>query len=172
MRHLPGKFGERAGLSSAFRDPWNLPGQDCCAAASKVWGPSLEREANRVFAELPNDLARLVYLASIRDYNTGRYLHPDLSRSYNAEAVDGWLHAYHGRIFDNLLGAPVNDYVDQLRLYASFSGTPASELARTWKTLEAYKAAVPLGCDRLAADIFYLNMFSALCILDKLPASN
>src|SRR5262249_40221755 len=110
----------------------------------------------------------LVYLASIRDYNTGRYLHPDLSRSYSADAVDGWLQIYHRQIFDKLLGTPVNEYVDQLRLYASFSGIPASELTRTWRTLEAYKAAGPLGCDRLAADIFYLNMFAALCILGKL----
>lgn len=131
-------------------------------------GISLESEANRVFSELPNDLARLVYLASIRDYNTGRYLHPELSRSYSSDAVDEWLHIYHRRIFDNLLGAPVNDYVDQLRLYASFSGIPALELTRTWRKLEAYKAAVPLGCDKLAMDIFYLNMFAALCILGNL----
>lgn len=167
MHSPPEKSGERSGLSSVVRNQWSLPG-----AAFMAWGPALERDANRVFSELPNDLARLIYLASIRDYNTGRYLHPDLSRKYNADAVDGWLHVYHSRIFDNLLGAPVNDYVDQLRLYASFSGTPAPELARTWKTLEAYKAAVPLGCDRLAADIFYLNMFAALFILDNSPECN
>src|SRR5262249_7524708 len=172
MPHLPGKFEGSSGLSSVFRNPWNLPGDDSATTASTGPGISLESEANRVFSELPNDLARLVYLASIRDYNTGRYLHPELSRSYSPEAVDEWLHIYHRRIFDNLLGVPVNDYVDQLRLYASFSGIPVSELTRTWRKLEAYKAAVPLGCDKLAVDIFYLNMFAALCILGNLPNTN
>jgi hypothetical protein len=155
-------------LSSIVRNSGGLPGDDHTPVTPMMPGVSLEREADKVFSDLPNDLARLVYLASIRDYNTGRYLHPELSRNYNADAVDGWLHAYHGQIFDNLLGTPISNYVDQLRLYASFSGTPAPELTRIWRTLEAYKAAVPLGCDRLAADMFNLNMFAALCILGNL----
>jgi hypothetical protein len=129
---------------------------------------SFELEADKLFADLPNDLARLVYLASIRDYNTGRYLHPDLSRAYGIEAVDEWLRTYHGRIFERLVGAPVGDYVDQVRLYASFSGTPATDLTRIWKTLEPYKLVVPLGCDLLTAEIFYSNMSAALCILGNL----
>lgn len=118
-------------------------------------------------AELPNDLARLIYLASIRDYNTGVYLQTELSRRYGVVLVDQILKLHHKRVFQNLLETPVSAYVDQLGLYISFAGAPRAELIETWKDLKAYNSAIPLQCDRLAAEVFCLNVLSALCILEQ-----
>lgn len=129
--------------------------------------PILNQAADKVLAEFPNDLARLIYLASIRDYNTGVYLQSELSRRYGVVPVDQVLKLHHKRIFQNLLETSVSAYVDQLVLYISFAGVPRAELIETWKDLKAYNSAIPLQCDTLAADVFCSNMVAALCILEQ-----
>ena len=135
------------------------------------WQGNLDREvyelSAKTLADFPNDLARLIFLASIRDYNTGIFLHPKLSSRFPPELVDSSLKLHHSRIFQNLLDAPVQDYVDQLRLYASFAGVSSAELVTTWKDLEAYKSAIPLGYDKLSGEIFALNVLTALSILES-----
>lgn len=127
----------------------------------------LDKAAKKILAELPNDLARVIYLASIRDYNTGVYLQAELSRRYGAVPVDQILKLHHERAFQNLLESPVCAYVEQLGLYISFAGAPRAELIKTWKDLKAYNSAIPLQCDTLAAELFRLNVVSALCILER-----
>jgi len=125
-----------------------------------------------MLAEFPNDLARLVHLASIRDYNTGVYLHSELSRRFGVAAVDQILKLQHQEIFDRLLEAPISSYVDQLRLYISFTHASPAELIRTWKDLKAYSSAIPLGCDLLAAELFAWNVMSALYVLEGTEQSS
>lgn len=146
----------------------------CLSAVSQqhsaLWGPSealLAQAAGKLLAELPNDLARIIYLASIRDYNTGTYLHPELSRRYSVAEVDRVLSFHHQRIFQNLLETPVRAYAEQLILYISFSGAPRAEFIKTWKGLKAYNSAIPLQCDSLAAALFCWNVTSALGILEE-----
>lgn len=127
----------------------------------------LNQAAYKILADLPNDLARLIYLASIRDYNTGVYLQAELSRRYDVVGVDGILRLHHERVFRNLLETPVSAYVDQLRLYISFAGAPRAELIKTWQDLKPYNTAIPLECDKLAAEMFCWNVVSALCILKQ-----
>jgi hypothetical protein len=106
-------------------------------------------------------------LASIRDYNSGCYFHPELSRCYPPDLVDCSLKLHHEEVFQNLLEAPVRAYLDQLRLYIAFSGVPRAELIRTWSSLEAYKSAIPLQYDRHTTDLFCLNVLTALSILEQ-----
>ncbi len=126
------------------------------------------KEAEDLLAAFPNDLARLIYLASLRDYNTGLYLHPNLSRRFPSDLVDCGLRLHHERVFGNLLEASVRDYLDQLRLYIAFAGVSRAELINTWRDLEAYKSAVPLHYNKTCAEVFSLNILSALCILDRI----
>src|SRR5215470_9681947 len=44
---------------------------------------------------LPNDLARLLYLASLRDCNSGIYLHPHLSHRMGTAQADHVLRSCH-----------------------------------------------------------------------------
>ena len=51
----------------------------------------------------PNDLTRMLYLASLRDCNSGRYLHPELSPALGTDIADSALCASHDQIFRRLL---------------------------------------------------------------------
>ncbi len=135
------------------------------AGGSGISRVLLEQAVQRALAQFPNDLSRLIHLASIRDNNTGTYLHPELSRCYDVEAVDDLLRSFHRQVFTTLIELPLQDYVSQLTLYIAASGVKKPDLIGTWKALEPYKVAIPLDCDEIAAEVFCVNMLAALSIL-------
>ena len=124
------------------------------------------KASEQVLAPLPNDLTRLIYLASIRDYNSGTYRHPQISRQFNALTAHEAFEIWHEEIFARLLTNSVGDYVKQLEGYLRYSRAERAKFISTWKSLQAYKAAVPLRVPRRACRTFFLNVDTALAILE------
>src|SRR5260370_16329748 len=93
-RRIDSKF---ASMSNSDR---NTEGVQPCDSPVLSYSMSvLKHAAERILADLPNDLARLIYLASIRDYNSGIYLQTELSRRYGVSLVDDILGIHHKRVF-------------------------------------------------------------------------
>src|SRR6478752_8596674 len=59
--------------------------------------------SHSVLGSLPNDLTRMIYLASLRDCNSGLYLHPEISRERGQHAADRAFQMCHEEIFRQLL---------------------------------------------------------------------
>ena len=116
---------------------------------------------------LPNDLTRLLYLASLRDCNSGRYLHPQLSVSIGVEEAHRRIAASHSRIFRDLLMTPISLYVLQLEHYIRYTRADRDAVLTTWRSLEAYRATVPVSAIPIHRDIFVLNIEIALVILNS-----
>src|SRR5579863_3271974 len=119
---------------------------------------------------LPNDLTRMLYLASLRDCNSGRYLHPELSSQMGLEVADRKLFALHDRVFRRLLATPVSSYVDQLDEYILYTRMERAIVLKTWQTLQAYRATVPMLASLLYCELFCLNIEAALTILNSRSA--
>jgi hypothetical protein len=113
----------------------------------------------------PNDLTRLLYLASLRDCNSGRYLHPTLSRHIGTERADEGLRGLHLQVFWRLLAVPVSGYVAQLEEYIRYSQTDKAAVLETWQSLEAYRATTPVLGSTFYRDLFCLNIEAALRVL-------
>jgi hypothetical protein len=114
---------------------------------------------------LPNDLTRMIYLASLRDCNSGLYLHPDLSSGLGVEEADRVLRACHEGFFRRLLVTPLSAYVLQLEEYIQYTRTEQSTVLKTWKSLQAYRATIPVRALPISAELFSLNIDVALAIL-------
>lgn len=127
-----------------------------------AWSASEE-----LLSPLPNDLTRIVYLASIRDYNSGTYRHPQLSRQFGAATAHRALELWHEEVFGRLLINSVASYVEQLEGYLRYSRAERGQFIQTWKLLQAYKAAVPLHLPPRAREAFFLNVEAALAILEN-----
>jgi hypothetical protein len=121
---------------------------------------------------LPNDLTRLLYLASLRDCNSGRYLHPQLSIKNGAEEAHQRISKCHGRIFLGLLTTPISQYVLQLKQYIRYTRADQGTLLRTWQSLEAYRATIPMPVPPIYRDLFVLNVEIALAILNNAADSD
>jgi len=120
-----------------------------------------------VLETLPNDLTRMIYLASLRDCNSGTYLHPELSQQRGVQAADGALRTCHEQVFHRLLSTRLAEYVIQLQEYIRFTRGEILTVLRTWKSLQAYRATVPVGALPTSTELYFLNVAIALEVVGR-----
>jgi len=123
-----------------------------------------------VLETLPNDLTRMIYLASLRDCNSGMYLHPELSHQRGIQAADGALRACHEQVFRRLLTTGLAEYVLQLQEYIRFTRGEIVTVLKTWKSLQAYRATVPVSAVSTSTELYFLNVAIALEVVGKQTA--
>src|SRR5215475_12923808 len=111
----------------------------------------LQRSLNYV----EGNLAKLVYLSSCRDYNSGKYRHDGLAVEFFETAVHDALAQCHRELFEQMIQSPLAEWVAELRRY--FTCTDPESL-QVWKQLKPYQIAVPLGTATLAAELFMSNL--------------
>ncbi|HTZ32830.1 MAG TPA: hypothetical protein VMH31_10255 [Methylomirabilota bacterium] len=119
----------------------------------------------RTLSKIPGDLNRLVYLATMRDYNSGRYHHAGLETSFGFVAAGQALEAAHREVFWKLAQASLEQLVEELELYVRNSGESTEELLAAWRGLQPYRIALPLSIDPLAAHLLLSNLKLGLEVL-------
>lgn len=120
----------------------------------------------RTLAQTSGALDRLIYLASMRDYNTGLYVHQGLAARFSSEVACEALADCHRESFRELISLELKDLTEQLNVYMRSTGTGADDFLRTWRELEPYRVAVPVGTDSLVAQFLFSNLKVALAILE------
>lgn len=78
----------------------------------------------------------------------------------------------HWRIFHGLVTTPISQYVLQLEQYIRYSRTNRGTVLKTWQSLEAYRATVPVPAPPIYRDLFALNVEIALAILNNAADSD
>ena len=120
---------------------------------------------DRSLAGMPGEFARLIYLASTRDYNTGQYYHEGLAAQFTTEVAVCALAACHQESFKNLIYSPLAELVKELDSYVSSTRERPEKVFEAWEKLEPYRVAIPLDSDPLAAEFFSSNVRIALAVL-------
>jgi hypothetical protein len=120
----------------------------------------------RTLSDVVRPLDRLIYLASMRDYNTGLYYHDGLAARFSQEAACQALADCHQEAFADLLAMSLEDLVGQLESYMRSTHTTPEEFLAAWKKLEPYRVAVPVETDPLSAEFLFSNLRIALAILE------
>lgn len=146
----------------------------CPAASSSSFNPeNLEGIIERILADvesrtlepLSGHFSRLIYLASLRDYNTGRYHHYGLETRYPSEAVDTALRRCHAKSFEELLEMPLEQQTADLLCFFDTLKEDSARLVETWRRLRAYQLLPPDPCPALARDLFEKNVQIMLEVL-------
>lgn len=119
---------------------------------------------------LPNDLSRLIFLATLRDNNSGHYHHPEVARQFSAEVADRAMLACHHQIYERVVALPLEDLTDQLDGYMATVRAPKERLVESWTKLRAYRATIPMDTGPISAEIFFMKVGVAVAILGaRLP---
>lgn len=118
----------------------------------------------RSLSKISCDLARLIYLASTRDYNTGTYHHDGLAARFRPEVAGKALEIAHRQIFYQLSACSLEELVEQLQTYLDCSHESAADVLRIWQKLEPYRVAIPVEVNPAVARLFLSNVRLALAI--------
>jgi hypothetical protein len=108
---------------------------------------------------------RLIYLASLRDYNTARYHHYGLEERYGAEVVDEGLRLCHVRVFEELVALPLKEQTEDLLNFFESLKEDKARLVSVWGQLRSYQILPPEDCHPLARELFDKNIQIMLRIL-------
>jgi hypothetical protein len=119
----------------------------------------------RTLAKITCDLARLIYLTSMRDYNTGRYHHDGLAARFSPAIARQALEMAHRDIFNKVAALPLAELVKQMKNYFEASHESEIDVVRVWQHLEPYRVAIPLNVNPTVASLFLSNIRLALAIL-------
>jgi hypothetical protein len=119
---------------------------------------------------LPNDLSRLIFLATLRDNNSGHYYHPEVARRFSIELADRAMLACHRLIYERVVALPLEDLTDQLDTYMATVPVAKNRILESWTKLRAYRATIPMNTDTLSAEVFFMKVGVAVAILQaRLP---
>lgn len=119
---------------------------------------------------LPNDLSQLIFLAILRDNNSGHYYHPELAQRFSVEVADRAMLACHHQIYEQVVALPLEDLTDQLDAYMATVPAPKERLIESWTKLRGYRATIPMDADPISTEIFFMKIEVAVAILEaRLP---
>ena len=119
----------------------------------------------RTLNKIGSPFERLIYLASLRDYRSGRYCHDGLSLYFSEPVAAAALRSEHVDAFHSVAFCSLHDLVQQLNDFLMGIDGDSTESLKTWHTLEPYRVVVPVVEDGLAIRMFLSNIKLALAIL-------
>jgi len=139
---------------------WPDPQSGSHAAASDLWRHTL--------SQIPTVFGRLVYLAALRDPNTGRYQHFGLAQKYGEQEADRTLRESHQQVFQHWLSFSLEEQKADLERYLAQLGQDLREVLKTWTSVAPYRSLPPVTA-REHERRLYLADFEA--ILDLLRSA-
>jgi len=127
----------------------------------------LESVQQRTLDEMPGHFSRLIYLASLRDHNTGRYSHYGLECRFSSEAVNEGLRLSHVQVFRQITALRLEEQTRDLIQFFDSLKTDRARLVEVWRRLRAYEVLPPEHCHPLARQLFSKNVETILQILKQ-----
>lgn len=127
----------------------------------------IEDFTERTLAAIPSEFGRLLYISTLRDLATGRYVHAGLEERYSEGAVHEVFAGSHREILTRILETPLEQQIVDLGRCLETMRGERRELAKQWRELEFYRAMLPLGLPSYVRELFCSNLETLLSILEN-----
>jgi hypothetical protein len=127
-------------------------------------GPAADLWRNTL-SQIPTIFGRLVYLASLRDHNTGGYEHFGLAQIFGPDAAAETLHTSHNEVFSDWLRLSLEAQKADLDRYLEGLETDARSVIRTWIRISPYRNLLPAEARPHERDLFLCDVAAILELL-------
>jgi hypothetical protein len=128
------------------------------AALDRSAGADLWRNT---LSQIPTVFGRLVYLASLRNANSGRYEHHGLALIFGEDEANKALKKSHSEVFAQWIAFNIEQQKADLDLYISSLYEDRRTVVETWLTLEPYRNIIPTAV-RAVERRLYVSDLTAL----------
>lgn len=129
------------------------------SALADLWKHTLSR--------IPSVCGRLVYLATLRDPNSGTYKHHGLITAFGRDESVRALRESHEEAFHTWLGLSLSEQNDDLREYLRALEEPQEEVVDHWLQSAAYRGYVPASAMEMEAELFAKSLEILLQLLQN-----
>jgi hypothetical protein len=128
------------------------------SAAADLWRHTL--------SQIPTTFGRLVYLASLRDQNSGAYLHHGLSQMFGPEESDRVLRRSHTDAFSDWLDSDLEQQKADIDVYLADLNEDRRSIIEAWLHLSPYRNLIPVSVSE-PERMLYLSDFETILELLK-----
>lgn len=130
---------------------------------------SLGHYLTRALNSTPTAFARLVFVGSLRDAYTGRYLHEGWGQVATSEEIHATVLEVHQKTFLSVVNLSLIELGKQLRHHFNSLGEAETETILLWLETEPFRELVPQGCSTVLRNLFVLQTRTALEVLHRAP---
>jgi len=116
-------------------------------------------------SQIPTVFGRLVYLASLRDQNNGRYQHHGLSLVFGEEEARKALRLSHDQAFGEWLSFNLEQQHADLGLYLSELFEDKRTVLETWQKLAPYNNLIPKSAKSVERQLYIADLTALLALL-------
>ncbi len=127
------------------------------SAAADLWRNTL--------SQIPTTFGRLIYLASLRDQNTGTYQHHGLAQLFSPDEADQTLRQSHTQTFSEWLCFNLEQQKDDLEGYLEELREDKKTILATWIRLAPYRNYVPVTAREVERNLFTTDLETVLELL-------
>ena len=111
---------------------------------------------SRTLSQIPTTFGRIVYLAALRNENSGHYEHFGLAQRYSDEEADCVLRSSHEQVFAEWLNFPLERQRQDLEEHLRSIESERKVVLKTWLTLAPYRNLIP-AATREAERLLYIT---------------
>ncbi len=146
----------------------NVPETEQETAAGKPdYRRLIEDIWKRTISVIPSDFGKLVYLASLRNPNSGTYHHYGLEAVYSPEQSDQALRQTHLEVFYEWLKKPLAEQKEDLEHYFRTVEGELGTILENWRILEPYRNSIPVEADAAGRQLFSDDLCLILELMER-----
>ncbi len=109
-------------------------------------------------AAIPSQFGKLVYVAGLRDKNSGQYRHCGLEKLYQREECHQALLLSHRLLFYEWLRLTLAEQREDLLIYLDQLGEDPPTVLKTWRKLEPFRLYPPAETGRGDRELFLSDL--------------
>ena len=112
----------------------------------------------RTLSQIPTLFGRLVYLASLRDANTGRYIHFGFAQQFSDREADQALRRSHFNTFEDWLCFSLEEQKDDLEEYLARLDQDRETVLDHWRSLPPFPSFIPASTKAAQRELFLSDL--------------